>query len=299
MKLTKIAGNTFWIPGPTNVGVFVFKDKYTLLIDSGDNNQDARLYASILGQAELNIKYIINTHEHHDHWGGNHYLREQYPGSVFYASEQTALFIENSFLFPLYIYGGNPPPSLVRGVGGTRSAYIDHRLESGTMRINDEKFDIIPLPGHSLGQTGIATRERVCFLGGALFSPEILDKYGFPFLLDVAQQYQTMNRILDLPYDLFVLGHAERIYTADQIPGLVELNRSRLDHCMELLLDLLQQPKTREELLEEVIILEDLEPDFHEYCLLHSTIGGMISHLMLNSGLALQLENGKAYYYQK
>ena len=298
MKLTKIAGNTFWIPGPTNVGVFVFKDKYTLLIDSGDNNQDARLYASILGQAELNIKYIINTHEHHDHWGGNHYLREQYPGSVFYASEQTALFIENSFLFPLYIYGGNPPPSLVRGVGGTRSAYIDHRLESGTMRINDEKFDISParsFPG--------ADRDRYpgkgVFPGGCPVQPGNPGQIRFSLFVGCGQQYQTMNRILDLPYDLFVLGHAERIYTADQIPGLVELNRSRLDHCMELLLDLLQQPKTREELLEEVIILEDLEPDFHEYCLLHSTIGGMISHLMLNSGLALQLENGKAYYYQK
>jgi len=299
MKLTKILGNTFWVPGPTNVGVFVFKDKYTLLVDSGDSNQDARLYASILGQADLNIKYIINTHEHHDHWGGNNYLQEHHPGSVFYASEQTALFIENGFLLPLYIYGGNPPPSLVREMGGTKSAHIDYRLEPGTVRINDEKFEIIPLPGHSLGQIGIATRERVCFLGDALFSQEILDKYGFPFLLDVAKQYQTLNQILELPYDLFVLGHAEAVYTAEQISALVELNRSRLDHCMELLLDLLQQPKTREELLEEVIILEDLQPDFHEYCLLHSTIGGMISHLMLNSGLALELENGKAYYYQK
>ena len=299
MKLTKISGNTYLIPGPTNAGVFVFKDKYALLVDSGDGNQDARSYADILKQSDLNLKYIVNTHEHHDHWGGNNYLQEHHPGCIFYASEQSALFIENGFLFPLYIYGGNPPATLVRGVGGSKSGHIDHRLNPGPIRINDEKFEIVPLPGHALGQIGIATRERVCFLGDALFSQEILDKYRFPFLLDVAAQYRTMNSILELPYDLFVLGHAETVYTAQQIPGLVEFNRSRLDHCMELLLDLLQQPKTREELLEEIIILEDLQPDFHEYCLLHSTLGGMISHLMLNSGLDLQLENGKAYYYQK
>ncbi len=299
MKITKISGNTHFIPGPTNVGVFVFKDKYTLLIDSGDSNQDARLYERILSEADLNVKYVFNTHEHHDHWGGNNYLQEHYPGSVFYASETSALFIENFQMYPLAIYGGLPPATLVRSMGGSRSGRIDQRLRPGTIRVNDEKFDIIPLSGHSLGQIGIATREKVCFLGDALFSPEILDKYGFPFISDVAAQYRTFNAILDLPYDLFVLGHAERIYSNGQIQDLVDLNRFRLDHCMELLLDLLQQPKSREELLEEVIILEELRPDFHEYCLLNSTLGGMLSYLMNTSGLELQLENGRVYYYQK
>lgn len=299
VQLTKISGNSFFIPGPTNAGVFVFKDKYTLLIDSGDSNQDARIYADILTQSELHIKYILNTHEHHDHWGGNNYLQEHFPGSIFYASAASALFIENFSLFPLYIYGGDPPATLVRGVGGSRSGRIDHNLQSGSIRINEEKFDIISLPGHSAGQIGVATREKVCFLGDALFSSEILAKYGFPFLLDAAAQYRTLDAILELPYDQYVLGHADSIYTCEEIPALVDLNRSRLDHCMELLLDLLQQPKTREELLEEVVILEELRPDFHEYCLLHSTLGGMISYLMAGHGLELQVENGKAYYYQK
>lgn len=299
MKLTKIAGNTYYIPGPTNIGVFVFKDKYTLLIDSGDGNQDARLYTDILSQSDLNIKYVLNTHEHHDHWGGNNYLQEHHPGSIFYASAGSALFIENFSLFPLYIYGGNPPATLVRGVGGGRSGRIDHHLQAGTIRINEEKFDIIPLPGHSLGQTGIATREKVCFLGDALFSPEILDKYGFPFLFDVAAQYRTLGSILTLPYEYYVLGHADSVYSSQYISDLAGLNRSRLDHCMELLLDLLQQPKSREELLEEVIILEGLNPDFYEYCLLNSTLGGMLAYLMAGCGVELQVENGKSYYYQK
>lgn len=299
MNLTKIAGNTYYLPGPTNVGVFVFKDKYTLLIDSGDSNQDARLYADILVQSDFNIKYVLNTHEHHDHWGGNNHLQEHFPGSLFYASAASALFIENFSLFPLYLFGGNPPATLVRGVGGSRSGRIDQHLQAGTVRIHEEKFEIIPLPGHSSGQIGVATREKVCFLGDALFSEEILAKYGFPFLLDVAAQYRTLDTILELPFDQYVLGHADRIYCSEDLPKLVALNRSRLDHCMALLLDLLQQPKSREELLEEVIILEELQPDFHEYCLLYSTVGGMISHLMAAHGLELQLESGKAYYYQK
>ena len=109
MNLSRINGNSYYIPGSTNIGVFLFKDKYTLLIDSGESNQDARKIQENLMTNNLNIKYIINTHSHIDHCGGNVYLKESYPGSLFYSSPNTQLFVENAFLFPLYLYAGNPP----------------------------------------------------------------------------------------------------------------------------------------------------------------------------------------------
>lgn len=298
MELTRINGNTFFIPGPTNIGVFQFKDRYTLLIDSGDNNQQARKITETLADNNMNIKYVLNTHEHIDHTGGNLFIREHFPGSIFYASREAKLFIENDSLFPLYLYGGNPINELSRHFVKNKKFEINYELSSGTTKINDEKFDIIPLVGHACGQIGIGTKDKVCFLGDALFSAEIIDKYSFPFLYDINAQFQTFDTIFNLDYEYFVVGHASRIYSAQEIQNLVSINKDNLNKYLNLILDLLEQPKSREELLEEIIILEDLNPDFKEYYFLLSTTGAIISFLYQKELLTYQVENGKVFFYK-
>ena len=298
MELTKVNGNTYYIPGSTNIGVFQFKDRYTLLIDTGDNNQQARKICATLNENKMNIKYVLNTHEHVDHSGGNLFICENYPGSIFHASPTAKLFMENDYLFPLYLYGGNPISELSRHFTKNKNFTVDIELAPGEMKINDEKFEIIPLAGHAAGQIGIATRDQVCFLGDALFSEEIIDKYSFPFLYDIETQFKTLDNISQLDYDHFVVAHAARIYQLEEIRSLVELNRENLEKYLSLVLDLLEQPKSREELLEEIIILQDLTPDFKEYYFLLSTTGAMISYLYKKDLLKFQQENGKVFFYK-
>ncbi|EET85572.1 zinc-dependent hydrolase [Clostridium carboxidivorans P7] len=40
MSLDKIKGNTYYINSVTNSGIFVFKNKNCLIIDTGSNNSD-------------------------------------------------------------------------------------------------------------------------------------------------------------------------------------------------------------------------------------------------------------------
>ena len=42
MELTKIKGSTYYINAPTNIGIYVFKNKNCLIIDTGINNTQAR-----------------------------------------------------------------------------------------------------------------------------------------------------------------------------------------------------------------------------------------------------------------
>ena len=297
MQLTKINGSTYYLPAPTNIGVFQFKDKYTLLIDSGDNNRQARKLAEVIQVGGLNIKYIVNTHNHPDHAGGNLFFQEHYPGSQFYSSEHEKLFLENSLLFPMYLYGGRPIRELARYFVKSKTLQVDEILLPGNYKINDEKFEIIPLPGHAWGQMGIGTRDRVFFLGDALFSREIIGKYSFPFLFAIEDQLETYNTIAGLDYDWFVLGHAAQLYPQDEIQALVDFNRDNLQFYLNLVRDLLAQPHTREELLEEICILQELELDFKEYYFSHATIGAMVAYLHDHQELAWQLENGKLYFY--
>lgn len=299
MQLEKINGNSFYIPAPTNIGVFQFKDKYALLVDSGDNKQQARKIDELLRSQGLTVKYIVNTHNHIDHSGGNPYFLENYPGTIFHASVQETLFLEEQFLFPLYLYGGHPPRELARHFIRSQKTLINEPLTAGLCKINEEKFEILSLAGHAPGLIGIATRDRVCYLGDALFSEDKIAKYSLPFLFDIAAQLETYRILAELDYDYYVLGHADIVYNPVQLKSLITVNQNNLQQYLELVQDLLIQAKTREELLEEIVILKDLNLDFKEYYFSLSTIAAMISYLYDQDRLTYQLENGKLYYYQK
>ncbi len=299
MQLEKINGNSYYIPAPTNIGVFQFKDKYALLVDSGDNKQQARKIDELLRKQGLSVKYVVNTHNHIDHSGGNLYFQENYPGTILYASEPEKLFIEDQTLFPLYLYGGQPPRELSRHFVRNQKININGILSTGLCKINEEKFDVIPLAGHARGLIGIATRDSVCYLGDALFSEDKIVKYSLPFLFDVATQLDTYQVLADLDYDYYVLGHADMVYNPSELKKLIDFNKRNLSHYLDLILELLIQAKTREELLEEIVILKELTLDFKAYFFSLSTIAAMISYLYDQDLLTHQLENGKLYYFLK
>jgi glyoxylase-like metal-dependent hydrolase (beta-lactamase superfamily II) len=298
MALTKINGNTYYLPATTNIGLFAFKDKYCLLIDSGNHNQQARKIAEVV-ETNYNIKYIVNTHNHIDHSGGNVFFKEHYPGTILHASKDAKLYIETDNLFPMYLYGGNPIKDLAKHFVTNKNYIIDVTLEPGIQKINNEKFDIIPLPGHATGQIGIGTRDRVCFLGDALFSDKIINKYSLPFLFDIQAQLNTYQTITELDYDYFVLSHADQVYNADDIKKLVKFNQDNLTKYLDMVLEIIIQPKTKEDLLEEIIILNDLAINFKEYHFSLSTISSMITYLAELDQIDYQIENGKLYYYKK
>lgn len=299
MHLEKIKGNSYYIPAPTNIGLFQFKDRYTLLIDTGNNRQEARKISEIVSNNNFNIKYIVNTHNHIDHSGGNTYFQENFPGSILYSSEGEKLFIENNYLFPMYLYGGNPIRELRKHLIANKKTNVDSILKSGSNKIHDEKFEIITLAGHASEQIAIASRDRVCYLGDSLFSQEIIAKYSFPFLLDIKAQFNSYELIKKLDYDYFVVSHSSQIYDSSEIKKLVQINYDNLEYYLDLSLELLLQPKTREDLLEEICILQDLDLDFKEYYFSLSTIAAIITYLFEEDKLNYQIENGKLFYYLK
>lgn len=297
MQLTKVNGNTYYIPSSTNTGVFQFKDRYTLLVDSGGDNQQARRICDTLQENDLSAKYLLLTHSHNDHSGGHAAIRERFPGCQLAAHTDSAVYLANPPLFPQYIFGGKPPAILSRPLL-FKPAMPEILANAGTIRLNDEKFTIMELPGHAPGQCGILTRDRVCFIGDSLFSREILQKYSFPFLHNIEAQFLTLDTIATIEADFFILGHGPEIYDQSQINELINLNRANLQRYLAMIMDLLDQPKSREELLEELIILNELNPDVQEYYFISSTLAAMFSYLQPKENLVMQVENGRLYFFK-
>jgi len=298
MQLNKINGNTYYIDAPAHIGVFQFKDKYALLVDAGNSSQQAAKIDRILVDQGLKLKYLVNTHNHFDHSGGDSYFKEHYPGSLLCASAEETLFLENDYLFPLYLFGATPIRDL-RRVSGGRSVQVDMKLAAGALKLNEEKFEVIPLPGHARGQIGIGTRDRVCFLGDGIFSGDKLDKYPFPFLLDIGAQLATLAALPDLDYDYFLISHSPGVISRAELQELARRNGDTIREFAEEIVQLLDQPHTRESLLEELAILHSLDMDFREYHFALSTMGAYLTYLNEQGLIDYQVEEGKLYYFFK
>lgn len=298
MALTKINGSSYYIPAPNNIGVFTFKDKYTLLVDSGSSKQQARHVDEDLKEHQLIPKYLFYTHHHGDHCSGDPYFRENYSGCQGFSSAGEKLFLENPQLFSLYTYGGYADTDISKHLASAPRVMTE-ALEPGVVKINNEKFTVVSLPGHSPDQVGILTRDRVAYLGDALFSETTLEKYAFPYLFHIEDQFRTYETLQHLDCDYFLLAHGEQIYSPETLEALIQKNQVLVNQYLEMTEELLTQSKTREELVEELSILNDLNLDYKEYYFLQTTVAAMVSYLHHQKHLSWYVENGKLFYYRE
>ncbi|MCY6484207.1 MBL fold metallo-hydrolase [Clostridium aestuarii] len=296
MELTKIKGNTYYIDSPTNIGVYVFKNKFCALIDSGLDNSAAKKFDDILKNNGLHPKYIINTHAHLDHCGGNHYFNQNYTGTIVYTSQKEKLYMENPQLLSTIV---SSAPPIKKIAVKAKPFKVDYILEYGTNKINDEKFEIIPLKGHSEEHIGIITPEKVCFLGDCIFSAETLDKYPFPFLFDIEASIETLENLREVDADYFVISHGKNILTKAELLTLIDKNIENIEKYIDMILELLDQPCTREDILENIMILDDISVGIRKYMLNLSSISAFISYLYNKDLIDCSIEDGKLYYFKK
>lgn len=295
MELNKIKGNTYYLNAPTNIGVYTFKNKNCILVDSGINTTVAKKIDEVLMENGLHTKYIINTHNHLDHCGGNIYFQNTYTGCLVYASEKEKLYMENPHLFPSMLFGASPIKELNRS---NKPFKVDYVVEYGTNKINDEKFEIISLSGHSIDLIGVVTPEKVCFLGDSIFSQEIMEKYSLPYLYDIEAEIATLNSLRDVDADFFVISHCEKVIDKGELLSLIDLNLENIENYKNQILELLDQPLTREDILENLAVLNDLTMDFNQYHLNFAAVSAFVSYLFKQNLIQNSLENGKVYYFK-
>jgi cyclase len=79
MKVTKVAGNVNMLEGAGgNIGASVGKDGIAIVDDQYAPLTD-KIQAALNGTTDKPVRFIINTHYHGDHTGGNAYFQRQAP----------------------------------------------------------------------------------------------------------------------------------------------------------------------------------------------------------------------------
>ncbi len=305
MDIGNIKGRSSYIKGGTNTGVYEFLDGSVLLIDAGHSvNRGVRI-ASMLKKQGKRPDYMIATHEHFDHFEAYAGLKETNPQIKLIAHPLAKPYIENLYLGMAYMTSSSMPSFYGRknhGVTGKELCVGDYRVDivvDRDIEIKGEKISIIHSPGHSSSQILVMTPDRVCYMGDAVLDSSIIDTYDMPFLFDIKMHKESLKKIQAMDFEYGVIGHAKAIYTKAQIEGIVDKNLEVLLRYENDIINILDKPSTREEILSNLMIKNNIKYNYTTYHYNNSTVGSYIAKLSNEGKIDLECKDGKIYYHKK
>jgi len=159
------------------------QDNYSYLIIDENNNacvidpSEAKPVIDLVERKKINLKYILNTHHHYDHIGGNEELKKKY----------------NSI-----VVGYKDDAERIPG--------INVLVENNQVWKNDNfEAKIIHIPGHTTGHISFHFfNEKLIFTGDTLFSLGC----GKIFEGTYQEMFESLNKIKSLPADTKIYcGH--------------------------------------------------------------------------------------------
>ena len=160
------------------------QDNYSYLIIDESNNDacvidpgEAKPIINFIENSKINLKYILNTHHHHDHVGANLELKKKYNSTVV-------------------------------GFEGDKDRIPEINIlvkDNQTWKADNFKAKIIHIPGHTTGHIGYHfINEKIIFTGDTLFSLGC----GKIFEGTYNQMYESLSKFKNLPLDTKIYcGH--------------------------------------------------------------------------------------------
>ncbi len=268
--LIKLTDKTFYIDIPTKIGVYKLDEKRVMLIDSGLNAKTAQRVLNILRENGLEPAFILNTHSHTDHAGGNRYLCET-TGCKAYAPEVEDMLIEYSDVEATLVYGGFPCRDFRKKFMNTESSKTYNLSEAPL----PEGTEVFPLYGHTAHMVGFKTPDDVYFVADVVNGRHTLEKAKICYVYDIDTQLETLQKLKELDGKLCVPAHTD---PTENIAELAQINIENLKEIRRDILNLLKdKPYTTEEITALLCKKYSLNLDFTGLVMVTSTVR---SHLV-------------------
>jgi glyoxylase-like metal-dependent hydrolase (beta-lactamase superfamily II) len=239
IKLTKIAGSVYMLEGSGgNIGVSAGDDGI-VVVDDQFAPLAPKIKATLKQISDKPLRFLINTHYHGDHTGGNAAFGKE---TTIVAHENVRKRLENGST-PI---GDTTPPA-------EREALpVVTFNDRATIHLNGEDIRAIHIPrGHTDGDSVIYfTKSKVVHMGDDFVT------YGFPFvdtksggsvsgLIDGLEKVVAM-----LPADVKVIPGHGKPSTLDDVKKFVEM----LKGCRELVADAAKSGKKPDQMKQDRIL---------------------------------------------
>ena len=289
MELHHLKGNTYYIDGTTNIGLYKLNDKDCALIDSGFAKVGPQIY-EILKENNLNLKYIINTHAHADHMGANKYLMNIYKCQMITSQIERA-FARDDKLDIGFLYGGYPLECF-----DTPLMHIDEQKDILHLSSLPKGITSFRLKGHHYDMVGYKTDDDVYFVADAIGNRDTIYSEHILLIYDVKGYIDSLNLLKSFNGNYIVPSHS---YVTKNITDLVNINLEQINQIIELILDKLSIQKTLEQLVKEIFDYYNLRISNNKYLLVTSTIRSYLAYLYSLKKIETKFENNYFYYRKR
>ena len=226
---------------------FVVTSAGVVMIDSPQKPSDAlKLKAEIAKHGEL--RYIINTEPHGDHWTGNAYFDAPV---VAHEGVRQRILDTNLDDHVARVAGMGPEePALLENY--TPNAPVITFRNGMTMHVGDHTFQMIHMPGHTLYQAAILIKEE-----GVVFTSDNIFHKVQTYIQEANpdQWLRALESLRRLDEEIFVPGHGrlcDKSYLDEQGEYILEWK--------EYARNAVERGMTRDEAVENLTDLTDRYP---------------------------------------
>ena len=224
LSIVPVAGNVYMVQRPGgggNIGVFVGPEG-VLLVDALFEQLSEQLVAAVKEVTDSEIRFLINTHIHMDHTGGNENLAEM--GVLIFAHDNTRFrFLQERSRIPRRGGSFMPPPPVAARPVVTFNDKMSFHLNGEEVRA------FVAPPAHTDGDTFVYFPDSDVLHLGDVFrttSYPIIDMYnggtlrGTIAALDLAIEMAGPNTRVIPGHGLEVVGRAEMVEFRAMILGV-------------------------------------------------------------------------------
>jgi glyoxylase-like metal-dependent hydrolase (beta-lactamase superfamily II) len=205
----------------SNAG-FVVGDDGVLVVDSFISPDAAKeLLDEIRKVTDLPIRYVVNTHYHLDHTGGNAVFKQEGATIVAQRNVRDWLHTEN-----MKFFGANPKPEDKARVDALVGPDIVYK-KSLNLALGSRRIEVRSLPGHTGGDSVVYIPDT-----DVVFAGDLVWQHHLPNLIDAstASWIQTLDKLMsEHPKATFVSGHGDIATAADVAAFRDYLNILRID----------------------------------------------------------------------
>jgi hydroxyacylglutathione hydrolase len=182
-------------PFQENTYVVFDETKDCAIIDPGcydKSEKDAVI--SFIESAQLNVKYLINTHCHIDHVLGNAFVKNHFKVNLLLHK------LDEPVLNAVKVYAPN------YGFPGYEDSSADQFIEEGdVIKVGNQSFEILFVPGHSPGHIALYHQNSKSLLGGDVLFYNSIGRTDLP-----GGDFDTL--IKSIHYKLFTLPDDVTVY---------------------------------------------------------------------------------------
>lgn len=202
--LIEVDNGIFLLQGKKSSNIYFIQQKDGIIIDTGHPHQATENLRALkdFGLTANDVKYIINTHSHPDHVGGNIHFLNYFSEAKIISSIRTQRYLEKKRQYALY--------DDIEDIAESSPIHIKVK-DGDCFNIDNRNIRFLETPGHTGDSISIELDNNILFSGDTLYQNIVPQ-------VDYYDDLLFSLSVLDKTYERLAARDCKKIFPGHGIP---------------------------------------------------------------------------------